>query len=566
MVAWMDLRPGVVMDTNCAQILRWISLRAILAALLFASACTFESGLSGLECDTENATRPGGEVCQGGYWRIRDDASGSQDVKDTGGGSATDVLPGNNQPADVTPGSDTHPPDTADTPDVTITPPDVDQPDSENPDDVTPPTCTPPNILCGGVCVDLSSVSAEHPDGRCDTGLHGICGPGALGCVNGEIRCVQNEQPVAEDCGPLRTGNGLDDNCNGLVDENCGECRNGDDQDCYTGPPNTGGVGECKLGKRTCADGRWGACIGEQLPRPEQCNGLDNNCDGVIDTVGSEPKTYYKDNDGDGFGDPDSAHTSFDCTPSPGFVAKGGDCNDNDPAIHPDALEICDGIDNNCDGTIDGAPTSTTSLCSGNLSCIGGECCNTRTSGNAANRCNTVACGRDNQCLSNKCMSGVCCNNSDTGINRCITRSCERNDQCLSGSCVDGVCCNANASGNNRCNGVLCSGSKNNCNSDYCHDIRNVGGDNTNDICLPMACKTNINDPACLNYLRPTGDACDNYKQCASQFCVDGLCCGSGSDSALSCVGRTCNQNSDCPGSGSSRCRASGDSTAKTCH
>lgn len=63
------------------------------------------------------------------------------------------------------------------------------------------------------------------------------------------------------------------------------------------------------------------------------------------------PTTYYSDVDQDGFGD-DATAADFCVTP-PSMVAIGGDCNDNNNTIYPGAPEICDGFDNNCNGTND---------------------------------------------------------------------------------------------------------------------------------------------------------------------------------------------------------------------
>jgi|GEM_PF-1170198 len=81
----------------------------------------------------------------------------------------------------------------------------------------------------------------------------------------------------------------------------------------------------------------------------EICDGIDNDCDGQVDE-GIENDTYYQDADGDGFGG--SASTEA-CTRPEGYVSSPGDCNDSDPEIKPGVEEICDGIDNDCDGQVD---------------------------------------------------------------------------------------------------------------------------------------------------------------------------------------------------------------------
>ncbi len=86
----------------------------------------------------------------------------------------------------------------------------------------------------------------------------------------------------------------------------------------------------------------------------EICDGIDNNCDGLTDPDDStDALTWYSDFDGDGYGDPDPAYSTLSCDLPSGYVASATDCNDGDSSINPAAFEVCDGIDNDCDGRID---------------------------------------------------------------------------------------------------------------------------------------------------------------------------------------------------------------------
>jgi hypothetical protein len=84
---------------------------------------------------------------------------------------------------------------------------------------------------------------------------------------------------------PEVCGNWLDDDCDGQADEGCGVCTPGQVGSCYSGPPETLGVGACLAGSRTCAlSGQWGACTGQVLPSAEVCgNGLDDDCNAQVD-------------------------------------------------------------------------------------------------------------------------------------------------------------------------------------------------------------------------------------------------------------------------------------------
>ncbi len=85
---------------------------------------------------------------------------------------------------------------------------------------------------------------------------------------------------------------------------------------------------------------------------PETCDGLDNNCDENIDED-LDIFTYYLDSDNDTFGDENfPLDTCLKSAPL-GYANNALDCNDQDSLFHPNILEVCDGLDNNCDENID---------------------------------------------------------------------------------------------------------------------------------------------------------------------------------------------------------------------
>ncbi len=81
----------------------------------------------------------------------------------------------------------------------------------------------------------------------------------------------------------------------------------------------------------------------------------DENCDGLVedqDPAASGISTFYIDIDEDEYGSPN--YTLERCDQPPGYVDNDDDCDDTDPTINPDAVEICDGLDNDCDRDDDG--------------------------------------------------------------------------------------------------------------------------------------------------------------------------------------------------------------------
>jgi hypothetical protein len=110
---------------------------------------------------------------------------------------------------------------------------------------------------------------------------------------------------------------------------------------------------------------------------PEVCDGIDNQCpgdSGWAQTDEGVQITFYRDADEDGFGV--ASDTALACSAPPGYVATAGDCNDANLAVHPGAPEVCNAVDDDCDGPIDenlGQTTCGIGACQRSFdNCVGG--------------------------------------------------------------------------------------------------------------------------------------------------------------------------------------------------
>ena len=219
---------------------------------------------------------------------------------------------------------------------------------------------------------DLDTATTWYPDADGDG--YGETGAPLIQCIqpagytNNDFDCDDADPTISPAALELCDG-GVDNDCDGFADDNDPGTVN---QPIWFEDFDADGWGSTVVSMSACVlpSGflpQSGDCDDTRADinpaAPEVCDTDDNDCDGLIDDTDTDAvlTVWFNDADGDGYGSP--ADTLVQCTfPGPTYSLDSQDCNDLDPTINPDGSEVCDLLDNDCDGLLDDADPDVTGV------------------------------------------------------------------------------------------------------------------------------------------------------------------------------------------------------------
>ncbi|TNE46694.1 MAG: hypothetical protein EP343_22530 [Deltaproteobacteria bacterium] len=181
----------------------------------------------------------------------------------------------------------------------------------------------------------------------------GLWSVGGMGCLQKVPRACRN----ADDCKVMAPAIYC---YQGTCQERT--CEPGQQEPCYEGPEGTKDVGRCKGGVRSCLEnGRWSACLGQQIPLVEICDRVDNDCNGKVDDADSSCDCFPSGSKRSCYPGPDASLNRAECVSGAQYCETDNRWGPCAGAVVP-VDERCDGLDNDCDGQIDNHPSCTCKL------------------------------------------------------------------------------------------------------------------------------------------------------------------------------------------------------------